>query len=227
MRISRKSRPCETGNLEGPRHRPRRWPASYAGPVLTELAGTAPADCSGAWSRRPTPRSGSVGTGPEGRVYEITLDPAKSTYTSREFAKLDDSQVVRALPVEDRAPWLAARPPRRTLLPADGKVIARMTLPATRIFDILPLDDKKRAGRDRQVPAASTGLDLAKFGDHRPHHRQGHRTSSSWPTAASRSLARSAIATFAGSRDSRRPRTWRAPRPRGNLYVFPREAARR
>src|SRR5882724_7984070 len=51
-----------------------------AGPLLTELAGTAPADL--LWCLEPTadPAKWLVGTGPDGKICEVSLDLAKNAY---------------------------------------------------------------------------------------------------------------------------------------------------
>src|SRR6187431_2292616 len=60
-----------------------------AGPVFSELAGAAPADL--LWSLAPggEPTKWLVGTGPDGRIFEVSVDSGKSTFSSREIVKLD------------------------------------------------------------------------------------------------------------------------------------------
>src|SRR4051812_9263113 len=64
-----------------------------AGPTLTEISAAAPADL--LWCLEPTndPTKFLVGTGADGKIYELTLNAAQNAFTSREVVKLDDPQV--------------------------------------------------------------------------------------------------------------------------------------
>jgi len=111
-----------------------------AGPVLTELKGVAPAQL--LWNAEPA-GSGRwlVGSGPEGRVYEVTADLAAAKYTAKELIKLDDAQVyaLKALP---GGGFLAGTSPKGGLVLVEGgKVVAHVRLPADSVFDLADAGD--------------------------------------------------------------------------------------
>ena len=64
-----------------------------AGPVLTDLDGAAPADL--LWCIEPSAEAGKwlVGTGPDGRIFEVTLDAVHASYSTREVVRLEDPHV--------------------------------------------------------------------------------------------------------------------------------------
>lgn len=192
-----------------------------AGPVLTELGGTPPADL--LWCLEPTPDAAKwlVGTGPDGKIFEVTLDPAKNAYTSREFAKLGDPQVFALCRLRDGAVLAGTSPKGGLYLVRDGKPAARITLPADSIFDLLLLDD-----RTALVATGNPGriyrLDLAKFS------MIGLGTNKITDLKV---LAERGITLFGEIRDRNIRRLARladgrvvaGSAPKGNLHVFPRE----
>lgn len=108
------------------------------GPVLTELAGPAIGEL--LWAVEPAggPEPGRrwlVGTGPEGRIIEITLDGA--TYTRREFARLSEPQVFALKALPDGSLLAGTSPTGALYLLKDGKATARVALPVDSIFDIV------------------------------------------------------------------------------------------
>ncbi|MBS0633756.1 MAG: hypothetical protein JSS11_17740 [Verrucomicrobia bacterium] len=108
-----------------------------AGPTLTELTGSAPADL--LWCLAPGAKAGQwlVGTGPDGRVFELTVDRAKGSYTAKEVAQLGESHVFALLRLPN-GDILAGTSPRGALcLIRGGKLAARLTLPVDSIFDLL------------------------------------------------------------------------------------------
>lgn len=108
-----------------------------AGPTLTELSGSAPADL--LWCLAPGARADQwlVGTGPDGRVFELTLDRAKGAYVAKEVAQLGESHVFALLRLPDGG-ILAGTSPRGALcLLRNGKLITRLALPVDSIFDLL------------------------------------------------------------------------------------------
>lgn len=111
-----------------------------AGPVLRELRGTAGADL--LWSLVPAGTDRwLVGTGPEGWILELTLDPVAGTYQTNRWAQVDGSQVYALRRLPDGA-VLAGSSPRGGLhLLRDGRVVASAALPADSIFDLLVVDD--------------------------------------------------------------------------------------
>jgi hypothetical protein len=110
-----------------------------AGPTFTVLVGDAPADL--LWTLAPTsdPAKWLVGTGPDGKIFELTLDLAQSRFTTRELAKLDESHVFALARLADGS-VLAGTSPRGALcLVRDGQPVARVALPVDSIFDLLVL----------------------------------------------------------------------------------------
>ena len=112
-----------------------------AGPTLTELAGNAPADL--LWCMNPgsTPEQWLVGTGPEGRILEITLDAAKASYTARELVKLSDAHIFALCRLPDGAVLAGTSPKGALCLVRGGKLVARIALPVDSILDLLRLKD--------------------------------------------------------------------------------------
>ena len=111
-----------------------------AGPVLTELKGTAPAQL--LWNAEPAgPGRWLVGSGPDGQVYTVTADLAAGTYTSQLLIKLDDAQVY-VLKVLPGGGFLAGTSPKGGLVLVEGgKVVARVRLPADSVFDLADAGD--------------------------------------------------------------------------------------
>jgi hypothetical protein len=190
-----------------------------AGPVLTELRGTTPADI--LWCIVPAadPTQWFVGTGPEGKIFELTVDAAKSSYTTRAWAKLDESHVFALLRLSDGA-VLAGTSPRGALcLIRDGKLVARVGLPVDSIFDLLPLD-----GGSVLVATGNPGriyrVDLAKF---------AAATVLPGKLSDDTALAAHGITLFGKIRDRNVRRLARladgriaaGSAPHGNLYAFP------
>ncbi|OAM91252.1 hypothetical protein OH491_22400 [Termitidicoccus mucosus] len=114
-----------------------------AGPVLSDLEGPAFADL--LWCLEPTPDPAKwlVGTGPDGKIFELTLDldsaPKPQLKTATLFATLPDSPQVFALRRLPDGSVLAATSPngRLVLLAPDGTLAALATLPADSLLDLL------------------------------------------------------------------------------------------
>lgn len=133
-----------------------------SGPALAELMNTPPADL--LWTLEPgaNPTTWLIGTGPEGRIVEISFDLAKATFTSREVAKLEDPQVFALKRLADGS-LLAGTSPRGALyLLRDGKPVSRVALPVDSIFDLLLLD-QNTALIATGNPARIYRIDLQKF----------------------------------------------------------------
>lgn len=132
-----------------------------AGPVLTELDGTAPADL--LWCMVPiADGKWLVGTGPDGKIFEVTLDAVQKSYAARELCNLDDPHVFALLPLPDGS-VLAGTSPRGALyLLRGGKPVARVTLPVDSIFDLQLLPDKSVLVATGN-PGRIYRLDPAKF----------------------------------------------------------------
>lgn len=111
-----------------------------SGPVVRELTGQPPADI--LWSLEPDATAGHwlVGSGPDGRVFELTIDAAAKSFTSRELAKLDDPQVFTLKRLPDGAVLAGTSPKGGLYLLREGVTVARVGLPADSLFDIVVVD---------------------------------------------------------------------------------------
>jgi hypothetical protein len=190
-----------------------------AGPSLTDVAGTAPADL--LWCVAPGASSEQwfVGTGPDGKIFELTLGRGKSAGSTRELAKLDEPHVFSLLRLSDGS-VLAGTSPRGALcLVRNGKLVARVALPADSILDLLQLKDGSvlaatgnpgRIYRIEPKAFAAGGVVAEKIAD-------------------TKSLAARGIGLFGEIRDRnvRRlaqladGRVIAGSAPRGNVYAFP------
>ena len=132
------------------------------GPTLTEITAPAPADLLWCLEATPDATKWLVGTGPEGKIVEVTLNAAAATSTSREIAKLDDPHVFVVKRLADGSILAGTSPKGALYLIKDGKPVARIALPVDSIFDLLLLNE--------QTALVATGnpgriyrVDLAKF----------------------------------------------------------------
>lgn len=209
-----------------------------AGPTLIELAGSAPADLFWCLEATGDPDRWLAGSGPDGKIFEITLDAAKKSYASRERADLEESHIFALAQLPDGSLLAGTSPSGALCLIRDGKQVARVALPVDSIFDILLLPDaadsnskpKTQTPKPTPAPAAAliaTGnpgrvyrVDLAKF--------------AASPVVADKIadphlLAERGIALFGEIRDRNIRRIARladgriaaGSAPRGNLYAFP------
>lgn len=198
-----------------------------AGPALHELSGTAPADLF--WCLAPGADASRwlVGTGPDGRIFEITLDAAKNTYVSRELAKLDEPHVFALVNLPDGTVLAGTSPKGGLCLLKDGKVVARVGLPVDSIFDLLVSANSSAAQASPTRVLVGTGnpgrvyqVDLAKFA------RSGVSTEK---TSDAKLLAERGVTLFGEIRDRnvRRlaqlvdGRVIAGSAPKGNIYAFP------
>lgn len=108
-----------------------------AGPVLSELAGSAPADL--LWCLAPGAKADQwlVGTGPDGRIFELTVDRAKAAYTSREIVRLGESHVFALLRLPDGGILAGTSPKGALCLIRQGQLTTRLALPVDSIFDLV------------------------------------------------------------------------------------------
>lgn len=111
-----------------------------SGPVVRELTGQAPAELM--WSLEPDRDAGQwlVGSGPDGRIFELTIDAAATSFTSRELAKLDDPQVFALKRLPDGALLAGTSPKGGLYLLREGEPVARVGLPVDSVFDLLVVD---------------------------------------------------------------------------------------
>lgn len=186
-----------------------------SGPVLTDLNG--PALPGLLWCLEPAgERKWFIGSGPDGKIVEVTLDPAGTSYSVREFADLTEPQVLslKHLPNGD---LLAGTSPNGVLsLIHDGKVIAEVGLAADSIFDLVVRENHAFVATGN--PARIYDVDLKKFS-----------TAGIDKTRARTApvLATKGITVFGEVRDRNVRRiAWLGDRliagssPRGNIYSF-------
>ncbi|WP_044891866.1 hypothetical protein [Opitutus terrae] len=192
-----------------------------AGPVLSELAGAAPADL--LWSLSPTndPAKWLVGTGPDGKIFEITIDAAKATFSAREIAKLDEPHVFALARLPDGALLAGTSPTGALCLVREGKPVARVALPVDSIFDLL-LVDNWTALVATGNPARLYRVDLRKF---------AAAGVAADKLAEAKLLAERGITLFGEIRDRNIRRIAQladgriavGSSPKGNLYAFARD----
>ncbi len=111
------------------------------GPALRDLNGPALPEL--LWCLEPR-KDGRwlIGTGPDGRIVEVTLASPDGGYTVREVVDLEEPQVL-ALKELPNGDLLAGTSPNGVLaLISDGKVAAEISLPVDSIFDIVVRDDR-------------------------------------------------------------------------------------
>ena len=189
-----------------------------AGPVLTELAGPAPADL--LWSFAPVSETQwLIGTGPDGRVFEADLDYAANSYATRELAKLDEPHVFTLRRLADGAILAGTSPNGGLVLLREGKIVARVGLPADSIFDLLVLSpdsvlvatgNPARIYRLDPTVFAASGVTPGKLTDAKLLAEKGLELFGEIRDRNVRRLARYADGrVIAGSS------------PKGNIYVFP------
>jgi hypothetical protein len=185
------------------------------GPTLTELKGDAPAEL--LWCLEPTAQgTWLVGTGPGGRIFEVTLHP--DSFGTREVAKLAEAQVFALKRLPDGSLLAGTSPKGALCLIRGGKTVARVALPVDSIFDLLlPGDGTALAATGN--PGRIYRIDLAKFA-------QAGVTAERVSDA--KGLAARGIVQFGEIRDRNVRRLARlsdgriaaGSSPRGNLYLF-------
>jgi hypothetical protein len=135
-----------------------------AGPVLTELTAVAPFTADLLWTLESAGRPDRwlLGTGPDGRILEATLDVANSAFTTREIVKLDEPHIFALRRLPDGALLVGTSPHGVLFLVRDGQVAARVSLPVDSIFDLLVLD-ANNALIATGNPARLYRIDLKQF----------------------------------------------------------------
>lgn len=110
------------------------------GPVFTDLDGPKLGEI--LWTMKPAgPNRFVVGTGPDGKVQEITFNPKDNSYVTREVADVAEAQAIAVQPLPDGTLLVGTSPTAAVYLVKDGKNIVRVPLPADSVFDFLPLPD--------------------------------------------------------------------------------------
>ncbi len=133
-----------------------------AGPVLRDLAAPPPADI--LWCLEPTNETAKflVGTGPDGRILEVTLAGDRLSFATRELVKLDDPHVFAIKRLADGAILAGTSPKGALHLIRDGATVARVALPVDSIFDLMLLPDGSVLAATGN-PGRIYRIDLAKF----------------------------------------------------------------
>ena len=110
------------------------------GPVFTDLTGPKLGDI--LWMMRPSgPNKFIIGTGSDGKVQEVTLNPKDNSYAAREVADVPETQAIAVQPLPDGTLLVGTSPTAAVYLVKDGKNLARVPLPADSVFDFLPQAD--------------------------------------------------------------------------------------
>lgn len=194
-----------------------------AGPVLTDLAGTAPADL--LWSLTPggAPDRFLVGTGPEGKIFEVLASAETSAPVIRELGRVPDPHVFAVLRLSDGTVLAGTSPKGALNLLRDGAVVARTLLPVDSIFDLLQLNSETALVATGN-PGRIYHIDLAKFAaagvnDQRVSDRDAlaDRGISIFGQIRDRNVRRIVVMTDG--------RIAAGSSPRGNIYAFPRDPA--
>ena len=189
-----------------------------AGSSLTELAGVAPAELLWCIDAAAGDRW-LLGTGPEAKIFEITVDPMEGAFSSHELARLDDAQVlaIKALP---GGAILAGTSPKGGLyLLRGGRIRARAALPADSVLAILALGTTEALVATGN-PGRIYRVDLAKFA-------ASGVAAEKLPDSAA--LAARGVTLFAQIRDRNVRQLARlndgrivaGSAPMGNIYAFP------
>lgn len=110
------------------------------GPLFTDLTGPKIGEI--LWNLKPAGANRFlVGTGPDGKVQEITFNAVDSTYTVREVADVDETHAISLLPLPDGSLLVGTSPSAALYVVKEGKNVARVPLPADSVFDLLALPD--------------------------------------------------------------------------------------
>lgn len=127
------------------------------GPVFTDLAGPKLGDI--LWTLQPagvdrimiktnqgvSDRVGRyrflVGTGPDGKVQEVSFNADDATYTVREVADVAETQAIAVQPMPDGSLLIGTSPTAAVYWVKGGKTITRVPLPADSVFAFLALPD--------------------------------------------------------------------------------------
>jgi hypothetical protein len=190
------------------------------GPVFTDLKGPKIADL--LWALRPAgPNRFLVGSGPEGKVFEILFNPKDTSYTVHEAVKVTEAQAIAVQPLPDGSFLIGTSPVAAVYLARNGKLIARVALPADSVFDFLPLPDGSVLAATGN-PGMIYRLDPAKFA--KAGLAEGK-------TGDGKQLADKGVSVFAEVRDRNVRRLARlgdgriiaGSAPKGNVYAFPAE----
>jgi len=131
------------------------------GPIFTDLTGPKIADL--LWTLRPLGNNRFlVGSGPDGKVFEVSFNPKDNSYSTREVADVAEAQAIAVQPLPDGSFLIGTSPTAAIYLVRDGKISSRVPLPADSVFDLLALPDGSVLASTGN-PAKIYRLDLKKL----------------------------------------------------------------
>ena len=192
------------------------------GPVFTDLAGPKLGEI--LWALKPLGGGKFlVGTGPDGRVVEVTFNARDNSYATRTVADVAETHAMALQPLPDGSVLIGTSPTAALYLAKDGKLLARVPLPADSVFDFLALPDGSVLAATGN-PGKIYRVDLAKFA-------QAGVTEGK--VADEKALAEKGVLLFGEIRDRNVRRLLRladgrivaGSSPRGNIYAFAAPAA--
>ncbi|HEY1765310.1 MAG TPA: hypothetical protein VGF85_10330 [Opitutaceae bacterium] len=190
-----------------------------AGPALTDLKGSSPSEL--LWCLEPA-GAGKwlIGTGPGGKIFEVTVSEDGTAFTSKEVAKLGEPQVYALKILPDGSILAGTSASGGLYLVRGGKIAARVGLPAESVFDLVLVDGGKAALASTGNPGRIYRIDLARF---------ANAGVSPGRIADAKALTAKGVSLFgeAGDRNLRRMvrlsdgRIVVGSAPKGNIYLFP------
>jgi len=194
-----------------------------AGPVLSELKGSVPADL--LWCFTPISETQwLIGTGPDGVIIEATLDLTQNSVSSRELLKIGEPHLFALRRLANGDLLAGTSPQGGLVLVREGKIHTRLSLPVDSIFDLLV------------VPATPTNAEFVLVATGNPA-RIYRLNPTTFATAGiitdkvtdAAQLTAKGLTLFGEIRDRNVRRLARfadgriavGSSPKGNLYVFP------
>jgi hypothetical protein len=187
------------------------------GPVFTDLKGPKIADI--LWTLRAAGANRFLaGSGPSGKVFEILVNPKDESYTVKEVANVTEAQALAVHPLADGSFLIGTSPSAAIYLARNGKLLARVPLPADSIFDFLALPDGSVLAATGN-PGMIYKIDVAKL---------AKAGLTDGKTGDSKLLADKGVSLFAEVRDRNIRRLARladgriiaGSAPKGNVYAF-------
>ena len=131
-----------------------------SGPTLTDLDGPVLDDL--LWCLKPAPGGKwLVGTGPEGKIFEVTLK-GDAAYEVRDIADLEEPQIFALQPLRDGSLLVGTSPNGVLFRLRENAPVARATLPVDSIFDFVMLDEHTALVATGN-PGRVYKIDLKKF----------------------------------------------------------------
>lgn len=133
-----------------------------SGPAFSEITAPAPADLLWCLESGGDSAHWLLGTGPDGKIIEVTLNAAGDAFTARDLVKLDDPQIYALKRLADGSILAGTSPKGALCLVRDGVAVARAAFPVDSIFDLLLLDENTALAATGN-PGRIYRIDLKKF----------------------------------------------------------------